>query len=124
MLISYFIVKPRNMIFHNVFCWKELFNGANQFCFKIRYIELSVIFFGILIALAKKKFRKEYLFLLILYIINIYLYASTFSFDRYAQPFLVIRFIAFGLSIYGIKMLLSQTGKEYLKTDRFSNKKN
>ncbi len=124
MLISYLIIKPRNMIFNNVFCWKELFFNANQFTFKIRYIELSVIFLGILIALANRKFRKEYLFLIILYIVNIYLYASTYSFDRYAQPFLIIRFIMFGISLYGIKMLLLQTGKEYVKTDGLSHKKN
>ena len=65
MLVSYFIIKPRNMIFHNVFCWEELFKYANQFTFKIRYIELYTVFFGILISLANKKFRKEYLFLFI-----------------------------------------------------------
>lgn len=124
MIISYFIIKPRNMIFHNVFCWKELFVNANQFSFRIRYIELSVIFFGILISLANKKFRKEYLFLFILYIVNIYLYASTYSFDRYAQPFLIIRFIMFGISLYGIKMLLARTGKEYVREDRLLHKKN
>jgi hypothetical protein len=77
-----------------------------------------------LIALINKRHRKEFFFLAVLYLINIYLYATTFSFDRYAQPFLVIRFIAFGLALYEIKLQLSVTGKKYLKTTKTMKREN
>ncbi len=124
MILSYAIIKPYNMIYKYVFCWRELFYGANQFCLYIRHIELLVAFIGLIAALINKRYRNEYLFLIILYLINIYLYATTFSFDRYAQPFLAPRFITFGLALSEIKMLLSRNGKVYARKNTLSRKKN
>ena len=121
MIISYNIIKPWDMIYNQLFCWRELFYNANEFCFYIRRIEITVVAIGLIFTFINKKYRKELSFLAFLYLINIYLYATTFSFDRYAQPFLILRFIAFGFALLQLKILFTPKKTEHICNKLFDS---
>lgn len=98
MIYSYLIYKPAYMI-GSVFYWGHFFKYDTALVRIVSYAELFInIILGIYILL-KRKHSKEILFLAILYIINIYIYAMTFSFSRYAYSLLPIRYILFGILV-------------------------
>lgn len=106
MLRSYFVEKPREMIFDMSFLWEDSLQGARDFAIMTRKIDIPIIIIGIIIAIISGIYFEELTFLTITYLFNIYLYAMTYSFDRYMQTLLPLRYIAFCLSIYLIVMVL------------------
>lgn len=99
LLKSYLWYKPKHMII-SAFYWKEIFGVAIQSFKYLRTIGFIIVVFAFLSAFFLKKKREEMFFLGFLYIGNIYLYALTYAFERYSQPLLPIRFIAFGIGLY------------------------
>jgi hypothetical protein len=98
MIKSYLYLKPRYMITSS-FYWTEIFGVKLVLLRKIRTIGFRVIVLAFLASMLLRKKREEMAFLGLLYLGNIYLYAVTFAFDRYAQPLLPIRYIAFGIGL-------------------------
>lgn len=52
-----------------------------------------------MLSLALKKRRPEMLFLAAFYWCNIYIYAMTYSFDRYAESLSPVRFLIIGIGL-------------------------
>lgn len=98
MLKSYLIEKPKNMI-HSVFYWREVFSVPVTKIIFFRELNWDLCILTVLAALFVKKYRSIILYLALLYIGNIYIYAMTFSFDRYAATLLPLRFITLGIGI-------------------------
>ena len=96
---SYLIVKPLNML-DDVFYWDTLWNIDSSNMLEVRKLDVYLCAFVVFLALYLKKYRKEIGFLAFLYIGNIYVYAMTFSFSRYAATLMPIRFIIVGLGYY------------------------
>lgn len=110
MLYSYLVHKPMSMIYgeQSSFYWKELINGTKSICIISRKIDLVLILLGTIASFIIKKYRAELAFLFAFYLSNIYIYSMTFAFDRYAQPLLVMRYVACGLSLYCLYLLVSK----------------
>ncbi|MEG2017400.1 MAG: glycosyltransferase family 39 protein [Clostridium sp.] len=98
MFKSYFIDKPKNMI-HSSFYWSEVFNVPIDIIMFFRDLNWKLCIITLLASLFVKKYRSIILFIAALYIGNIYIYAMTFSFSRYAATLLPLRFIILGIGI-------------------------
>lgn len=104
LILSYLILKPLDMM-KSVFYWDEVFSINKlilQITNSINWIAcILCLYTGIIL-----KRRLAEMFLLIsVYLGNILIYATTFSFDRYAAPFTTLRFIFIGIGIYLIYQL-------------------
>ncbi|NMA66686.1 MAG: glycosyltransferase family 39 protein [Clostridiaceae bacterium] len=97
-LKSYLWSKPKYMI-TSAFYWKDIFGVSRQAFKYLRTVGFIIVVFAFISAFFMKKRREEMSFLALLYIGNIYIYALTFAFERYSQPLLPIRFIAFGIGL-------------------------
>ena len=95
---SYLIEKPSDMI-HSVFYWEELFDISADTILFWRDINWVLCILIVCAALYLKKYRSILLLLSALYLGNIYIYAMTFSYSRYAATLLPLRFIAIGIGI-------------------------
>lgn len=98
-LISYFVLKPLDMI-RSVFYWHQVFSVDGSILLFITSIENMLAVAGIFLAFVLKKQRAEVFFLVSLYFGNIYIYAMTFSFDRYACSLTPLRFVLLGITSY------------------------
>lgn len=107
MLISYFVLKPKIMLFSS-FYWDQLFGVPIRANLIVRLIDLVLFGFSSVFILLKKKYLKEFLFILILYISQVALYSYTFAFSRYAITLFFLRFIIIGIGLE----LVFQTVKE------------
>ena len=112
---SYVIIKPASML-DDVFYWHTLWNVDWAEIFKLRKLDACLCAFIILLSFYLKKYRKEIGFLAFLYAGNIYVYAMTFAFDRYAATLMPIRFVIVGMGCYliicALHRLLDIVGKE------------
>lgn len=97
--ISYGIQKPVMMV-DDVFYWDTLWGIEYGILEKVREIDAILCAIAVILGFCLKKYRKELLFLSALYIGNIYIYAMTFAFSRYAETLMVIRFIIVGFGLY------------------------
>lgn len=115
LLDSYLIVKPVSML-DDVFYWHTLWNIDSLEILKLRRFDIFLCAFIIFLSFYLKKFRKEIGFLTFLYLGNIYVYAMTFSFSRYAATLMPIRFAIVGIGchliLYALRRLLDMVGKE------------
>lgn len=96
---SYLIVKPLSML-DDVFYWDTLWEIDSLDVLKVRRLDVCLCVFVVFLAFYLKKYRKEIGFLAFLYMGNIYVYAMTFSFSRYAATLMPIRFIIVGMGYY------------------------
>ena len=99
LLDSYLIVKPVSM-FDDVFYWDTLWNIDSLEILKLHKLDVWLCAFVIFLSFYLKKYRKEIGFLTFLYVGNIYVYAMTFAFSRYAATLMPIRFIIVGIGYY------------------------
>ena len=110
LIYSYIVIKPMDM-FKSVFYWDEVF-GVNKILLEnINFIEWIVCILGIFTSIMLRKNIYEMLFLMMVYIGNIFIYAMTFSFDRYAATLAPMRFISIGIGI-GLIFKLWKYGKK------------
>jgi len=111
MIKSYLFHKPKILIYSS-FYWKQILGISINVLLLIRKFEILLFLISSLFILLKKKYVKEWLFLLLVYISQIALYAYTFAFDRYAITLFFIRYIIIGLGldiiIKGIRDLKSR----------------
>lgn len=106
-LDSYFIQKPLSMV-DDVFYWETLWGVDIGRLQNVRRLDAWFCLLAVFLAFYLKKFRKEILFLSVLYIGNIYTYAMTFAFSRYAQTLMPVRFIIVGMGGYLFLCFLKQ----------------
>ncbi len=99
LLDSYLIVKPLGML-DDVFYWDTLWEIDSLDVLKFRRIDTALCGFAIFLAFYLKKYRKEVTFLTLLYMGNIYVYAMTYAFSRYAATLMPIRFVIRGIGCY------------------------
>ncbi|MEG1132373.1 MAG: hypothetical protein RSD77_08635 [Romboutsia sp.] len=110
LIYSYVVIKPMDMV-KSVFYWDEVF-GVNKILLEnINFIEWIVCILGIFTSIMLRKNIHEMLFLMIVYVGNIFVYAMTFSFDRYAATLAPMRFISIGIGI-GLIFKLWKHGKK------------
>lgn len=106
MIVSYLFFKPFNMI-NSVFYWQEVFQVSVNTLQAMRTIDCILCMVTLYSAFYIKKYRAEISFLFLLYLGNIYVYAMTFSFNRYAATLMPIRYIMVGFGAYLIPKLIS-----------------
>lgn len=110
LIYSYAVIKPINMV-KSVFYWDEIF-GINKILVEnINFIEWIVCILGVFTSIMLRKNIKEMLLLAMVYIGNIFVYAMTFSFDRYAATLAPMRFISIGIGL-GLIFKLWKYGKK------------
>ena len=98
-LKSYLYLKPK-WILNWVWYYVEIMGISLETACRIRQINLLLCLLGGITALCLKRFRKITLFLGITYVINLYIVASSFPIDRYAQAIMPYRIILGGISCY------------------------
>lgn len=110
LIYSYAVIKPMNMV-KSVFYWDEIF-GINKILIEnINFIEWIACILGVFTSIMLRKNIKEMLLLAVVYIGNIFVYAMTFSFDRYAATLAPMRFISIGIGV-GLIFKLWKYGKK------------
>lgn len=101
MLVSYLVIKPWNMMYNlNLFYWQEVFKCPYMVLHDLRNWNLLICGVGVALAFILKKRRAEMFGLALMYLANIYIYAMTLSYERYAESLMPMRYIAFGIGLY------------------------
>jgi len=110
-IYSFLVIKPREMI-NSVFYWQPSFGIDVSVIEKLPYLEIILCILTAAAAVVMKKFRSQIFYLLAVYIGNIYIYAATFSFDRYNASLVYIRYIIIGI---GISLMIDFIAKTLAK---------
>ncbi len=111
MLRSYLLYKPRILI-DTAFYWKEILGIKISMLYIIRKVELILTAISILVIIINKKRIKEMLFLGMIYMSQIILYAYTFAFDRYGITLFFIRYLIIGIGIDVIYKMIKNRSKK------------
>lgn len=98
MLKSYLLYKPY-ILFYNSFYWDTVLGISSRVPLVIRIIEILFFAFSSIVILINKKNRKEWLFLILVLLSQIALYAYSFAFSRYAVSMFFIRYIIIGIGL-------------------------
>ena len=101
LLLSYLVIKP-GMMLVNVFYWDPVLGVPRWLLISLRCLELAVCLAGTCLLLLQKRHRAELALLWSLYGFHLYLYAVNFSFSRYGESLMVLRYLIFGLALQGI----------------------
>lgn len=99
MLESYLYLKPKMMI-NSVFYWESIMDVPVDGLVIFRKFNFLLCLISLFTSIYVKKHKEEMLFLTAVYIGNIYIYAMTFAFDRYAETLMPIRCIMMGVGFY------------------------
>lgn len=99
MTYSYLVLKPKNMI-QSAFYWQEVLDFPYAHVMTLHSWNLMLCVVSVALAFLLKKRRAEMFALTLMYLTNIYIYAMTFSFDRYAASLLPLRYIVIGIGLY------------------------
>lgn len=113
MFKSYFVEKPLDMI-HSVFYWQQVFGVPVTIIKFFRDINWILCIMIVGISLFIKKYRSIMFLLSFIYIGNIYIYAMTFSFNRYAATLLPLRFMIVGIGCAMISKMICDRKKKKL----------
>ncbi|MBQ4066199.1 MAG: glycosyltransferase family 39 protein [Clostridia bacterium] len=97
-LYSLLIYKPQSMI-NSIFQWRSILGIKVDLLSRLPYVEMILCILVTAAAIALKKFRGPILYAMAVYIGNIYIYATTFSFDRYNASLVYLRYIIIGIGI-------------------------
>lgn len=98
MVISYGVIKPMEMI-RSSFYWTTLFNVTKDQVLMMQDLNTVLCAVAVALAVVLKKYRRQMCFLLLVYFGNLYVYAATFSFDRYQVSLMPIRYIIIGIGL-------------------------
>lgn len=98
MLKSYFIYKPIENVY-NVFYWDTIFDIEAKEIKTTRKVDILLFLISSFVIIIDKKKLKEWLFLVIVYGIQVALYSYTFAFSRYAITMFFIRYLIIGIGI-------------------------
>lgn len=99
MLKSYIYGKLKIML-TDTFYWKEIFGVSSTTLKIIRVAELGIFIISCLAIWFNKKYRKELILLLGIYLYNLILYCYSFAYGRYAITLYPLRFIVIGLGLF------------------------
>ena len=99
MIKSYLIYKPKEMIY-SIFYWKEVLGIKSNSILLIRKIEIILFGLSSILIIITRKYIKEWIFLILLYLSQIVLYSYTFAFSRYAVTLYFIRYLIVGFGLY------------------------
>lgn len=111
MLKSYLIIKPYYLIY-NSFYWEPILGIGAGFLKIVRRIDIILFVISSVAILAEHSRFREWLFLILIYVFQVLLYAYTFAFERYAISMFFIRYIIIGIGIDLIVKRLKQLKKE------------
>ena len=106
LLKSYLIIKPRWLL-NWAWAWEQVLHTPYPVLHRLSQINMLFCAFTVLLALVRKQGRAPVLFLSGMYVILVYLYASSFVTDRYASSLMNIRYILAGI---GVALLVDTLG--------------
>lgn len=97
---SYLYLKPQIML-DQVYYTNEaiIFDTTVEDIVEYRELELGLCIASLLAAFLVKKRRRVMAFLAVLYMGNIYIYATAFAYSRYSDPLMILRFMMVGIGI-------------------------
>ena len=98
MVRSYLWLKPKAM-FSASFYWDEVIPHTKHAITQIRTLGFYLAMAAAPAVLLARKYRAETFFVLFAYLVQVYMYAYAYVFDRYAQTLLPFRFMAIGFLI-------------------------
>jgi len=91
-LLSYFVIKPGAMLV-KTFYWQELFGVSELLLDVLRVVNFALCCVTVLLCFVKKRFRMEIGFLTLVYWAYIYMIAMTYSFSRYGETLMSLRYV-------------------------------
>ena len=95
MLKSYLVLKPRLMLNWS-WAWEEVFGVSYTTLHRISQINMLFCTLTFFLSVARKKLQLPVVFLTLMYIISVYIYALAYVTDRYASTLMLIRYILAG----------------------------
>ena len=110
-LKSYLYVKPR-LILNWVWYYMELGGISFDTAHRMRQLGLLFCMLSVGLSLKRKRYVKQTAFLAISYIINVFILASSYVIDRYAQMIMPYRYLLGGI---GLQLILETFEKERRK---------
>ena len=99
MVLSYLIIKPAAMVV-KAFYWVELFGVPRLAIEAVRLVDFALCCAAVVLALRRKELREELGFLALTYWGFIYAIALTYSFSRYGETLMCLRYIMVGLGLH------------------------
>lgn len=116
-LYSFLVLKPQAMM-NSIFYWRTSFGIGADILYKLPFLEILLCIFTAVAALIMKKYRSQIFYVLALYIGNVYIYAATFSFDRYNASLVYLRYIAIGIGLTAIIPLIRKGCKAVIDSEK------
>ena len=117
MLYSYAIYKPQQMI-NSIYYSKAVLNINAAIFNRMPYFTILFCFMTLAAAMILKKHRAAVFLAFSVYLINIYIYALTFSFNRYNASLISMQWIVMGI---GISLLIQLALKGIRSIRKFEN---
>lgn len=99
MLLSYLVIKPAAMVV-KTFYWQELFGVPELLLDGLRVVNFLLCCLGVFWAWKEKRLRWELGFLSVVYWAYIYMIAMTFSFSRYGETLMGLRYVLAAAGMY------------------------
>lgn len=97
-VISYLILKPLQVV-RGIFYWKRLFGIPGTWVQALTDVNGVVCLLLTAVALIRKRARPQVLFLAVLYLGNVLIYAMTFAYGRYNLSLMPARLILLGIGL-------------------------
>lgn len=119
MIYSYLVIKPQSMI-NSIFYWDTVFDEDADWLNRLQRLDIYLCILSIIASLILKKQRKQVLFLTMAYLVNMYIYAMTFAFDRYNASLMNLHFILIGI---GFKLIFQLVEKGIQSVQQFERSK-
>lgn len=95
MLKSYLVLKPRLML-NWAWAWEEVFGVSYTTLHRFSQVNMLFCALTFFLSVLRKKYRLPVVFLTLMYIISVYIYALAYVTDRYASTLMLIRYILAG----------------------------
>ncbi len=112
-LYSFLVHKPQTMM-NSILYPRSILNIDLELLTKLPYIEIFLCIAAVVASLILKKCRGPIIYILTVYVGNIYIYASTFAFNRYNSSLVYLRYIAIGIG-FSLFLLLLVKGYESVR---------
>lgn len=119
MLLSYLVIKPGIMLV-KTFYWKQVLGTPAWILDVLRAVNFFMCCGAVFLCFRRKQFRMEIGFLTAVYWIYIYMISMTYSFSRYGETLMSLRYIIMAVGLH----LLVQEIKERQAPRNFSLYKN
>ena len=104
-LYSLLVQKPQQ-IMNSIYYMKPILNIESDLLYKLPYVEIFLCIASVVASLILKKCRGPILYVLAIYVGNVYIYATTFAFNRYNASLVYLRYIAIGIGLSLFLLLL------------------